>query len=174
MNLAASMLLFVPILGEGGTRHGAVVVGLTLSLAAGAGLLGAAVAPIVQRRFGLRAVLVWVAAARTAFVLGAALVGGAVALALALASVVTLSPVIGAAIGAARMLRVPEEVFGRVAGTSSFIATALQPLAPILAGVLIHGLSQALTLGALAVVFGVATLFSLLARGLDVPVPGGV
>jgi hypothetical protein len=168
MNVASSTLLFVVILGEGDTPGGAVVVGTTLSLAAAAGLLGSAVAPLAQRRFGLRAVLTGVAAGRAVLILAAAAIGGSLALALALASVLLTKPVIGGVIAAARMVLVPKELFGRVIGTSSFVATALQPGAPLLAGIMIHGLSRQLALVALASTFAVAAVLSVLAGGLGV------
>jgi hypothetical protein len=167
MNVAASTLMFVLILGVGSSSGGAVTVGVALSLAAGAGLAGSAAAPVIQRRFGLRTVLIGVAAVRAVSVLGAAMIGGSVALAFAVASVVLLSPVVGAAIAAARMLLVPEELFGRVSGTSSFIASAAQPAAPLLAGVLLQALSLHLALVVLAAAFGAVTLASLIVRGLD-------
>jgi hypothetical protein len=168
MNVAVSTLVFVLILGEGGRSRGALVVGGAMSLAAGAGMVGSLIAPAIQRRLGLRTVLVAVAATRTLLVLGAAVTGSPVALALALASVVFLSPVTGAVLGAARMLLVPHELFGRVTGTISFIATALQPAAPLVAGLLIANLSQQDALLALVAVFGAVTLFAVGAPGFRV------
>lgn len=165
MNLAVSTLVFVLILGEGGRSNGAVVVGGAMSLAAGAGLVGSLIAPIVQRRCGLRGVLVGVAAIRAMLVLAVVVTGGRVVLVLALASVVLLSPVLGAVLGAARMLRVPHELFGRITGAMSFIATSLQPGAPLLAGLLLASLSQRVVLIALVVAFGAVTLFAAVVPG---------
>jgi hypothetical protein len=167
MNVAVSTLMFVLILGEGDSSGGAVVVGAALSLAAGAGMLGSIAAPVVQRRFGLRPVLVGVALARTVFVLAAALTGSAVALAVALASVVLLSPVVGAVMATARMLLVPAEIFGRVTGTTSFIASVLQPAAPLLAGLLVAGLHQRAGLLVIVGAFAAVTLLAALIPGLD-------
>lgn len=167
MNVAVSTLMFVLILGEGDSAGGAVVVGAALSLAAGAGMLGSMAAPVVQRRFGLRTVLVGVALARTAFVLAAALTGSALALAVALASVVLLSPVVGAVMATARMLLVPEAIFGRVTGTTSFISSVLQPAAPLLAGLLIAGLTQQAGLLVIVAAFAAVTLLAVLIPGLD-------
>lgn len=167
MNVAVSTLMFVLILGEGDSAGGAVVVGAALSLAAGAGMLGSMVAPVVQRRFGLRPVLVGVALARTAFVLAAALTGSAIALAVALASVVLLSPVVGAVMATARMLLVPEAIFGRVTGTTSFVSSVLQPAAPLLAGLLVAGLSQPAGLLVIVAAFAAVTLLAVLIPGLD-------
>jgi hypothetical protein len=167
MNVTVSMLMFVLILGTGDSSDGAVVVGGALSLAAGAGMLGSMAAPIVQRRFGMRPVLVGVALARTVFVLAAALTGSAIALAVALASVVLLSPLVGAVMGTARMLLVPEELFGRVTGTTSFISSVLQPAAPLLAGLLIAGLTQQAGLLVIVAAFGAVTLLAVLIPGLD-------
>lgn len=173
MNVAVSTLTFVLILGTGSTAGGAVVVGAALSLAAGAGLAGSMLAPLVQRRLGLRAVLTGVAALRTLLVLVAALTGSALALAVALASVVLLSPVLGAVMGAARMLLVPAQLFGRVTGTTSFVGSVLQPAAPLLAGVLIAGLSQQLALVALVGAFAALAVFAATAPGLGARLDGG-
>jgi MFS family permease len=167
MNVAVSTLMFVLILGTGDSADGAVVVGAALSLAAGAGMLGSIVAPVVQRRFGLRPVLVGVALARTAVVLAAALTGSAIAIALALASVVLLSPLVGAVMATARMLLVPEDIFGRVTGTTSFISSVLQPAAPLLAGLLIAALTQQAGLLVIAAAFAAVTLLAVLIPGLD-------
>lgn len=167
MNVAVSTLMFVLILGEGDSAGGAVVVGAALSLAAGAGMLGSVAAPVVQRRFGLRPVLVGVALARTVFVLAAALTGSAIALAVALASVVLLSPVVGAVMATARMLLVPAELFGRVTGTTSFISSVLQPAAPLLAGLLIAGLTQQAGLLVIVAAFAAVTVVALVIPGLD-------
>ena len=136
MNVTVSMLMFVLILGTGDSSDGAVVVGGALSLAAGAGMLGSIAAPIVQRRFGMRPVLVGVALA-------------------------------GAVMGTARMLLVPEELFGRVTGTTSFISSGLQPAAPLLAGLLIAGLTQQAGLLVIVAAFAVVTLLAVLIPGLD-------
>lgn len=167
MNVAVSTLMFVLILGTGDSAGGAVVVGAALSLAAGAGMLGSIVAPVVQRRFGLRPVLVGVALARTVVVFAAALTGSAIAIALALASVVLLSPLVGAVMATARMLLVPEDIFGRVTGTTSFISSVLQPAAPLLAGVLIAALTQQAGLLVIAAAFAAVTLIAALIPGLD-------
>jgi len=167
MNVAVSTLMFVLILGTGDSAEGAVVVGAALSLAAGAGMLGSVAAPVIQRRFGLRPTLVGVALARTLFVLAAALTGSAIALAVALASVVLLSPVVGAVMATARMLLVPEALFGRVTGTTSFISSVLQPAAPLLAGLLIAGLTQQAGLLVIVAAFAAVTVLALVIPGLD-------
>jgi hypothetical protein len=66
------------------------------------------------------------------------------------------------------MLLVPQALFGRVTGTMSFIATALQPAAPLVAGLLIANLSQRDALLALAVVFAALTLFAVGVPGFGV------
>ena len=104
--------------------------------------------------------------------LAAALTASTIALAIALASVVLLSPVVGAVMGAARMLLVPAELFGRVTGTTSFIGSVLQPAAPLIAGVLIAAFSQQLALVVLTVAFAAVTLFALVVPGLDALRPG--
>ncbi|MCC9305835.1 MFS transporter [Kitasatospora sp. RB6PN24] len=167
-NPAVSMLLFVVLLRP---RAGGGGVGLSLSAAAAAGLAGSTVAPWVFRRLGLRRLMLAVCLLRLLVAAVAALVGGPVALGAALATVLLLGPVVGAAITATTLQLVDYEVYGRVAGTSSFIGSALQPLAPLAAGVLVQTGGARSALGVVAALFACCALTVVLGRGLDPAAP---
>jgi hypothetical protein len=67
----------------------------------------------------------------------------------------------------ARMLLVPEAIFGRVTGTTSFISSVLQPAAPLFAGLLIAGLTQQAGLLVIVAAFAAVTVLALVIPGLD-------
>jgi MFS family permease len=167
MNFAVSALLYVLILGPGSGRDGVAVVSAGLTLAALAGVAGSLVAPPLQSRFGLRAIMVGVAGSRAAAVAVAAIIGSAAAAAVAVACVTLVSPVVQAAMAAAQTRRVPTEVFGVVTGGRSFLGNAMQPLAPLAAGLLLAAWSAGGALVLLAAVFGAAALFAGWAPALD-------
>ncbi|MEU9132753.1 MFS transporter [Kitasatospora sp. NPDC048540] len=168
-NTAVSMLTYVLLLRPGADGGG---IGASLSAAAVCGLVGSAFAPYVHRRFGLHRILLGVCLLRLLGTAAAALLGGPVALGAALAGVLLLGPVVGAAIGTTTLLVVDYEVYGRVVGTTSFIGGALQPLAPLAAGFLLQTVGAARALAVVAVLFALCTAAVLAARrGLDVKVP---
>ncbi len=90
---------------------------------------------------------------------------------MALASVVLLSPVVGAAMGAARMLLVPAELFGRVTGTSSFIGRRSPAGGAAAGGRADRSSAQQAALIVIAAAFGLVTLFAATIRGLDFTPP---
>ncbi|MFJ5881268.1 MFS transporter [Kitasatospora cineracea] len=143
-----SALLLRPRAGSGG-------VGISLGAAAAAGLTGSVLAPWLLRRLGLPRLMLAVCLVRMLAVAGAALVGGPVAFGAALAAVLLLGPVAGAAISATTLLAVDYELYGRVSGASAFVGGALQPLAPLAAGLLVQGVGAG---GTLAVVAGLFLL----------------
>jgi hypothetical protein len=104
----------------------------------------------------------------------AALLAGPVALAAVLACVQLLSPVVGAAINSSTLRLVEYHVYGRVSGTLSFIGSALQPLAPAAAGLLLQHAGTGPALGAVAVLFGLCAITVFAGRrGLDLAAPTG-
>lgn len=168
-NLAYSMLLFVLLLRP---KADGDAVGISLSMAAAAGLAGSTVAPWVHRRLGLRRLMLATCLIRLLATTAAALLGGPLVLGAALVVVLLTSPVVNAAISAARLQIVDYEVYGRVSGATSFIGSALQPLAPLAAGVLVQAGGASSALGVIAALFACCSLTVLLGRrGLDVAIP---
>ncbi|MEV0910495.1 MFS transporter [Streptomyces hokutonensis] len=137
-NFAVSMLMYVLILGTAG----GVLVGVGISAAAAAGLLGSLLAPTVSRRVPMRPLLVSVALVRSGGLLLAAILGGGVALTAVLVTVLLLGPTTSASLSSAQMILVPPDVLGRAGGSSGFLASALQPLAPLAGGFLVQYLDR--------------------------------
>lgn len=165
-NIAVSALLFLLILDRDASAAG---IGATVSLAAGAGLTGSLLAPLVQRRVPLRLLLCGVAVIRGALLLLAALTGSGVLFALVIASVIFLGPLVNATLSAATVLVVPGEVLGRASGASRFLSSALQPLAPLATGLLLEMLPRSGGQLVVAGAFGVVALAALGLPGLRVP-----
>jgi len=136
-NFAVSMLLFVLIL----SSAGGVLIGLGVSIASAAGLAGSLLAPAAARLVPMRALLVGVALLRAGSLAVALLVGASWALVPVLATVILLGPMAGAALAVAQIRLVPGEVLGRAGGASGFLSSALQPVAPLAAGLLVQYLA---------------------------------
>jgi Major Facilitator Superfamily len=157
-NFAVSMLLFVLILSSGS----GVLVGVGVSLASAAGLLGSLVAPAVTRRVQLRSLLVAGGLLRAAGLVLAAAFGGTVALVVVLATVMLLGPITSAALTSVQLLVVPGEVLGRAGSASAFLSSTLLPLAPLTAGILVQYLdltvAQCLLAGAFGLVAAIAAV----------------
>jgi MFS family permease len=150
-NFAVSMLLFVLILRSG--SGSGLLVGVGISLASLAGLLGSLSAPAVSRRVPLRTLLISTGLIRSAGLVLAAAVGGTAALVAVLATVMLLGPITGAALASAQMVLVPGEVLGRAGSASAFLSSTLLPLAPLTAGFLVQYLDLTVTQYALAGAF---------------------
>jgi hypothetical protein len=167
-NIAVTTLLYQLILG-GGT--GTAGIGASVSLAAAAGLAGSTAAPLATRRLSLRLLLAGGALVRAGAVVLAAAIGGPVPFAVAIASVTFLGPMLGASLGAATLLAVPPDVLGRASASSAFLASALQPVAPLIAGGLLATLPGAGSQLVLAAAFGLVALAALTLPGLDLGRP---
>ncbi|MFD8477802.1 MFS transporter [Kitasatospora sp. NPDC059673] len=171
-NLAVSMLMYILLLRPGAAGGGT---GLAFSAAAACGLIGSLFAAGAHRRFGLWRLMAGTAALRLLATLAVGLSAGRLGPAAALAPVLLLAPVVGAALGTTTLLVVDYDVYGRVSGTTSFIGGALQPLAPLAAGALLQFGGTGAALGVVAALFGLV-LAAVLAgrRNLDVTVDGKV
>ncbi len=148
-NLVVSMLIFSVMLGSGASGTAASQLGLTITAAGLAGLLGSMAGPFVQRRLLLHHVVICSCLIRTLAVLPAVLAPGPLTRSLAMVVVVFTSPVVGAAMSTARLMFTPRDVLGAVTGATGLLATCAQPLAPILAGLLLHLTSGSVTFAVL-------------------------
>ncbi|MEV6010096.1 MFS transporter [Streptomyces sp. NPDC051976] len=160
-NFAMSMLLFTLILGG----SGGLLVGTGVSVAAAAGLLGSLLAPAVARRVTLRPLLVVVALTRAGSLALAAVSGNGTVFVAVLAVVLLAGPMVGASLTSAQILMVPGDVLGRVSSASRFLGTAAQPLAPVIAGLLVQHFDLRATQLVLTAAFGVVALYAALAPG---------
>ncbi|GHC43117.1 MFS transporter [Streptomyces flavofungini] len=157
LNLVFNGLLIVIIASSQREGTGEVSVGVqTAALGAGA-LVGALAAAPVARHLPVRHAIVGatavIAAALTGFAVAQDTWGSALMLALAAAA----GPVISVVVSAAQMRITPLSLQGRVHSGSGFLAQAIAPLGPVLAGASSHAF------GLTPTVFGAAGLVLLLA-----------
>ncbi len=162
LNVAFSALAFALILGVGAQPHGAVLVGTAMSAAAVVGLTGSLLTPALPaarlpegdpgggtRARGRPLALAWTSGSTVAFVAG-------------FCALCLLTPVSSASFATIMAVAVPEEIYGRVATTSSLLAQLLQPFGPLAAGLLLARMSlpstAALFAVALALLAGVPLL----------------
>jgi len=169
INLSVTTLIYVVIVGEGRGSAGGVTVGVAISGAAAAGLVGSLIAPRAQRRLSLRVLLSAAPVLVAVLLLLAARIGNAGVLAVVLAMLTLVSPITNVAISALLMVRVPEEIYGRAMSSVSFVATALQPLGPVGAGLLLDHTSLSTALVVLAAGFLLVTVTGLLVPNPERP-----
>ncbi|MGC4937490.1 MFS transporter [Kribbella sp. DT2] len=167
-NLIVSAVLFSVILGNGAGSISALSSGGAITAAAVAGLVGAGFSPRIQRRFPLQRVLVGVCLTRAVLVLATATVDHPAARIAALVVVTFCTPITAGAMMTAQLLRVDREVLGRVSSAQGLIGSCAQPLAPLLAGALIHFAGPAGTCAILGAGFAVLAAGAALSRGLRV------
>ncbi|WP_433368109.1 MFS transporter [Actinoplanes sp. CA-142083] len=159
LNFAVGGILFTVIvaLQQNGTPP--AIIGLTETIVAAGGLLGALCAPAIQSRLSLPALtraICWTAAALLA--VSALLVPG-VAAAIPLGLTVFLGPACNAALFGAQAAITPDRLQGRVISIVMVVATSMAAAAPILAGVVVAAWSApaAILLFAAAVVVSAVT-----------------
>ncbi|MCO8270130.1 MFS transporter [Actinoplanes sp. TRM 88003] len=137
LNFAITGVIFTVIVAL--QRHGTApaVIGLTETVVAAGGLLGAFAAPAIQRRLQLVPLvrtLCWLAAALLAT---AALFPSSIAAAVPLGLTVLLGPAANAALFGYQAAITPDRLQGRVISVIMVAATSLAALAPLLAGTLL-------------------------------------
>ncbi|WP_250035425.1 MFS transporter [Paractinoplanes maris] len=137
LNFAITGVIFTVIVAL--QRHGTApaVIGLTETIVAAGGLLGAVAAPAIQRRLGLVPLvrtLCWIAAALLAT---AALFTSSIAAAIPVALTVFLGPACNAALFGFQVSITPDRLQGRVNSVIMVAATSMAALSPLLAGTLL-------------------------------------
>ncbi|UXX92083.1 hypothetical protein N7U49_06470 [Streptomyces sp. AD2-2] len=162
LNVAFSALAFALILGVGAQPHGAVLVGTAMSAAAVVGLTGSLLTPLFQRHVSLKVTLAAAPALGAVPLALAWTSGSTVAFVAGFCALCLLTPVSSATFATIMAVAVPEEIYGRVATTSSLLAQLLQPFGPLAAGLLLARMSlpstAALFAVALALLAGVPLL----------------
>jgi predicted MFS family arabinose efflux permease len=163
-------LLVVVLARRGGAS--APLVGAMLGIAAGGGLLGALLAPRLQRRLSARFVLAaenWAIALAVPLLL---LTRQAVLLGLIVAAAELITPVTNSIVVGYRVALAPDALQGRVQAASTLISFSAGWVGPLLVGVLLSGVGATatilvLTCWALALAIGAST-----ARAFRVPPAG--
>jgi MFS family permease len=156
-------------------QHGtpASVIGLVQAGIAAGGLLGAVVAPLLQGRLSLRALVAAIDLAGALLFGAAALLIPSPLLAVPVAAAFLLTPAVNAALVAVMLRAAPREMHGRVSNTLLMATTALATLSPLTAGLLVQHVSGAWATGAFAAAMVAAGLLCLLLPGLRSPAAGG-
>jgi MFS family permease len=166
INFAFTGVLFTITVGL--RQHGtsAPVVGLVVGAIMAGGVLGAPVAPLLQRRLSTYARSLAMTLGGTLLFAVAAVVIPSPLVALPVAIVVLLAPAGNAGLFAIMLRQVPEEMRGRVTASVTMTAMALATLAPLLAGLLVAHVSTSWAIGAFAAAQAVAAVLTLVMPGL--------
>jgi MFS family permease len=134
LNFAITGVLFTVIVALQQNGTAPAVIGLTETIVAAGGLLGAVFAPALQSRLTLPALtrcICWTAAALLA---GSALLTSTIAAAIPLGVTVFLGPACNAALFGFQAAITPDHLQGRVISIVMVVATSLAAAAPLLAG----------------------------------------
>jgi MFS family permease len=166
VNFAFNGVLFTITVGL--RQHGtsAPVIGLVVGAIMAGGVLGAPVAPLLQRRLSTYARSLAMTVGGTLLFAVAAVVIPSPLVALPVAIVVLLAPAGNAGLYAIMLRQVPEEMRGRVTSTVTMAAMALATLAPLLAGLLVEHVSASWAIGAFAAAEAIAAVLTLVMPGL--------
>jgi MFS family permease len=145
-------------------RHGASagLVGAMLGIAAGGGLLGALLAPRLQRRLSARAVLIgenWVLALAIPLLL---IAHNALLLGLIVAAAELITPVTNSIVVGYRVALAPDRLQGRVQAASTLISFSAGWLGPLAVGFMLQSAGSSATIVALT---GWALMLALAATG---------
>jgi MFS family permease len=145
-------------------RHGAssALVGLMLGIAAGGGLLGALLAPSLQRRLSVRSVLIGENWALTLSIPLLLLARNALLLGTILAAAELITPVTNSFVVSYRVAAAPDRLQGRVQAASTLISFSAGWLGPLAVGLLIQSAGETATV---LVLTGWALLLALAATG---------
>lgn len=149
-------------------RHGTApaIVGLAQAGIAVGGLLGAFIAPRLQRRLLLSRLVIVLTVSATVLFAAAAAALPSTLVALPVAATFLLAPAANAALFAAMTRAAPPEMRGRVNSTVILAATALAALSPLAAGLLVEHVSGQSAMLAFAGVMAVAAVLVIALPGL--------
>jgi len=166
VNFAFNGVLFTITVGL--RQHGtpAPVIGLVVGAIMAGGVLGAPVAPLLQRRLSTYARSLAMAVGGTLLFIVAAVLIPSPLVAIPVAIVVLLAPAGNAGLYAIMLRQVPEEMRGRVTATVTMTAMALATLAPLLAGLLVEHVSTSWAIGAFAAAQAIAAVLTVVMPGL--------
>jgi MFS family permease len=166
-NFVATALIFAIILVAGNHVASGTPIGAALTVATAGGVLGAAIAPKVQRLLTIRRILLLTGIFRIIVIASFTLTRQPVILGALLAIFIMLSPTASTALAAKRTQIVPPEILGKATTSTSFVSTALQPLAPLAIGLMLTHLGQRTAVLVLASLMVLVTLYVLRTAGFS-------
>jgi MFS family permease len=166
VNFAFNGMLFTITVAMRQRGTSSAVIGLVLAAIMAGGVLGAIVAPQLQRRMRIRTMCIGISAAGTVLFGAAALLIPSPLVAVPVALNLLLAPAVNATLFAVMLRCAPAEMRGRVSNTVTMAATALAALAPLAAGLLLQHTSGNWAAGAFAVTMALAAVLTLVLPGL--------
>jgi hypothetical protein len=166
LNLAIHGIIFTIIVTL--QRHGTppAIIGLVETVVAVGGLLGALVAPALQRRMPLPALIRSICWAAAGFMAISALLTASVLAAVPVAVAVFLGPASNAALFGHQAAITPDRLQGRVVSVVIVVATSVSAAAPLLAGVLIAEWGSPAAILVFAAAVGGAAIAATVSRGI--------
>jgi hypothetical protein len=166
LNLSYTGVMFVLIATLAKRGAAPLLVGAASGAIAASGLVGAFLAPLVQRRLGPRPLLVtlfWTMAVLTG---AAALVPTGFASVAPLALAMLLLPATNGTLSAYQIGVTPDHLQARVTSVLIFIAAALTPLAPVAGGALVDGAGTPAAFAVFATLMVLAALLTTMSTGI--------
>jgi MFS family permease len=166
LNLAISGIIFTIIVTL--QRHDTppAVIGTVETVVAVGGLLGALVAPALQRRLPLPSLIRGICWAAAGFMAVSSLLTSSVLAAVPVAIAVFLGPASNAALFGHQAAITPDRLQGRVVSVVIVVATSAAAVAPLLAGVLIAVFNSPVAILMFAAAVGGSAIAATLSRGI--------
>jgi MFS family permease len=148
-------------------KHGTApgIIGLAQAGIGLGGLLGAVIAPRLQGRLSLRRLVIMITTVGTVMLGVAAVLLPSTLVALPVAVSILLAPAANAALFAAMLRAVPEDMRGRVSSTVVQAALALAALAPLTSGLLVEHFSGGWAMAAFAAAMSISAIMSVTMPG---------
>jgi MFS family permease len=166
LNLAINGIIFTIIVTL--QRHDTppAVIGTVETVVAAGGLLGALVAPALQRRLPLPSLIRGICWAAAGFMAISALLTSSVLAAVPVAIAVFLGPASNAALFGHQAAITPDRLQGRVISVVIVVATSAAAVAPLLAGVLIAVFNSPVAILVFSAAVGGSAIAATLSRGI--------
>ncbi|MBM2619871.1 MFS transporter [Actinoplanes sp. LDG1-06] len=166
LNFAINGVVFALIVALQRAGTTPAVIGLTETIVAAGGLLGAFAAPAVQRRLGLVALTRSICWAAAVLLASAALFPSSIAAAIPLGLTVFFGPAANAALFGFQAAITPDRLQGRVISVIMVAATSMAAAAPLLAGVVLSTRGPATAILVFAATVAGSALVATFSRGL--------
>jgi MFS family permease len=173
LNFAVTGVIFTIIVSLQRQGTPPPVIGLVETVIGVGGLVGAFVAPALQRRFGLAPLARVICATATGLFLISALLTGSVAAAAPIAVALLLAPAANAALFGHLAAITPDHLQGRVLSVILLGAGSGQAAAPLLAGILVTHASSTVSVLAFTLAVAVSATVAVVSRGLRTVRPAG-
>jgi MFS family permease len=166
LNFGYAGLLFAIVLVLRGEGVAPALIGTVDTIVGVSALVGAILAPTLQRLMGLRTLVLGIAWTAAALVASSALLTHSVLIGVPVAVSLLFSPAANAALSGYQAALTPDRLQGRVMSVIMLVATSLAMFAPLVAGVLVDRLGGPGTVLVFAGVFAIAAVAATASRGI--------